>query len=129
MKLNHDFIPVVVGSKYCKDCELSDREHQTLGERNPHFTKLLEEIRELHDKKSRDYAESDNVYSNFEYAANVAGVSVDQVFGVLIGVKLARILNLLSGKTPLNESLLDSFRDLTTYCGIWTAYKMKQANA
>jgi len=95
--------------------------------RNPHYHKLLDKIRTLHDKKSYDYANV-NVFSNFEFAAQTAKCSVDQAFLVLIGVKIARLHELvLSGKTPNNETVMDTYEDLTNYCAIWTSYKMKLA--
>lgn len=92
--------------------------------RNPTFNNLLDELKELHDKKSHDYAQDANVYSNFELAADIAGVTVNQVFRVLIGVKLARLKELLSGPTkpPNNESIMDTFKDLTVYSGLMTSY-------
>ena len=88
------------------------------------FNDLMDEIKELHNKKNHDYANNDNPYSNFEYAANLVSDfkdPVDQVFASIIGIKLARLGQLLSGKTPNNESIQDTLRDLTCYCGIWTA--------
>lgn len=96
--------------------------------RNPHFHMLLDEIRILHDKKSHDYATDSNVFSNFEESAQVAGVTVEQAFLVLIGTKLSRLKQLLtSGKAPNNESVVDSYKDLTNYCAILTSYSMKKS--
>lgn len=90
---------------------------------------LLDEIVALHEKKAKDYAHSGDPYANFKAAAEVAaGFSgVDAVFATLIGVKLARIRELtMPGRVPNNESLDDSFIDLTNYCAIWTAYRRDQ---
>jgi hypothetical protein len=66
---------------------------------NPAFHALLSRMGETHDKKNHDYAEDGNPYSNFEFAAQFAGVSVQQVFDVMIGIKQARLLVLTqSGK-------------------------------
>ena len=95
--------------------------------RNPHYHKLLDKIRTLHDKKSIDYANA-NPFSNFEFAAQTAKCTIDQAFLVLIGVKISRLHELvLSEKTPNNESVMDTYEDLTNYCAIWTSYKMKLA--
>jgi hypothetical protein len=75
---------------------------------------LLDEMRALHDRKSHDYAEDGNPYSNFEFAAQLAEgfTGVDAVFAVLMGIKLARLRELTAkGKTPNNESIEDTRRD------------------
>ena len=93
--------------------------------RNKTFNNLMDSIKELHDKKNHDYANEDNPYSNFEFASLLIREftnPVDQSFACLIGIKLARLGQLLSGKEPNNESVEDTMRDLTTYCGIWAAY-------
>lgn len=87
---------------------------------------LLDEIVALHEKKAKDYAHSGDPYSNFRKAAQIAAgfTGVDAVFATLIGVKLARIQELTQpGRIANNESLDDSFIDLTNYCAIWTAYR------
>ncbi len=97
-------------------------------ERNPTFNKLLDEMKNIHDKKSRDYALENNVYSNFEFAAMYAGVTVQQAFDVLIGVKQARLLNLISsGKDPLNESVLDTMQDKAIYNALQTSYAIDKS--
>jgi hypothetical protein len=92
---------------------------------NETFNKLMDEIKELHNRKNHDYASDDNPYSNFEFAAKIVEQftnPVDQTFACMIGIKLARLGQLLGkGKEPNNESVRDTMRDLTTYCGIWTA--------
>lgn len=90
--------------------------------RNPHFKAILDEMLELHDRKSHDYSEDSNVYSNFEFSAQLANTTVMQVFQVLIGVKLARLGQLLVGKVPKNEGLEDTLMDLCVYCVLMFAY-------
>lgn len=97
--------------------------------RNPHYLKLIEKIKSVHESKSHDYAKEDNVFSNFEYAAKVAEIftnPVDKSFAVLIGVKLARLAELRSGKKAKNESLLDTIEDMTNYSAIWGSMVMKE---
>lgn len=94
---------------------------------NPKFRMLLTEMQELHDVKNHDYAEDGNPYSNFEYAARLADgfTGTDAVFAVLIGVKLARLRELLSkGKAPNNESIGDTRRDLAVYAALWASYAL-----
>jgi hypothetical protein len=87
------------------------------------FDKALTKMKEVHDKKSADYANDENRYANFEYAAKFAGVTVDQVFAVLIGVKEARLLELqTAGKTAVNESIEDTRLDAAVYAVLRYSY-------
>jgi hypothetical protein len=94
---------------------------------NPKYDAVIRRITALHTKKSQDYAQDANKYSNFEYAAGVGERftdPVDRVFATMIGIKLARIAELrASSKTPQNESLRDSFDDLANYAVIWCSYQ------
>lgn len=92
---------------------------------NPKFHNLLAKMGEIHDRKNHDYAANNNPYSNFEEAAGVAMgfTGVDAVFAGLIGVKLARLRQLKSGKEPNNESVQDSFLDLAVYAALWASYQ------
>lgn len=93
---------------------------------NPRYDALLGVLRDLHDAKAHDYAQAANPYSNFEYAAAVSARftdPVDRVFATMLGIKLARLAELTStGKTPQNESLQDTRRDLANYALIWASY-------
>lgn len=107
------------------------------GDRMPsqEFSDLMKELDELHKRKSHDYSHETNPFSNFERASVLISWfndPIDQVFAGIIGIKLARLSELSNGKEPNNESIDDSFSDLTCYCGLWTAYrrrKTKQTNA
>jgi hypothetical protein len=95
--------------------------------KNPKFAMLLDEMRDLHDKKNHDYAQDSNPYSNFEFAASVAEgfTGTDAVFAVMIGIKLARLKELTSkGKTPNNESVSDTRMDLAMYAALWASHAM-----
>lgn len=97
---------------------------------NPEFTKLLERMQEINDKKSGDYT-SAGPFQNFDRSAELASWfknNTDKAFVVLIGTKLARLATLLdSGKTPNNEPVSDSFLDLCTYCALWASYHATMA--
>lgn len=98
--------------------------------RNPIYHEILSKMKTLHENKSHDYAQDSNVFSNFEIAGNLASHfkdPVDNSFVNLIGVKIARLSELLSGKTPKNESIEDTFIDLANYCAIWGSYRIKRA--
>ena len=103
-----------------------DSPARRLGSGNPRFDAVVERVTELHARKSHDYAQATNPYSNFEYAAMVADRftdPIDRVFAVMVGIKLARIAELRSsGKSPKNESIRDSYDDLFAYTGIWASY-------
>jgi hypothetical protein len=93
---------------------------------NPKYHALIEALADLHDRKSHDYAQADNPYSNFEYAATVSEPftdPVDRVFVTQLAIKLARLAELTAaGKTPNNESVQDTRRDLANYALIWASY-------
>ena len=90
---------------------------------NPKFDRLIEKIRSIHDKKNADYATAQNPYSNFEETAEFAGITVDKVFAVLIGIKEARLKELTSsGKIPNNESIQDTRIDAAVYAVLRASY-------
>ena len=64
--------------------------------------------------KGEDYANED-VLSNFKTAGANCSISAEQQCLSLIATKVARLGNLLSGKTPNNESVSDSILDLSNY--------------
>lgn len=64
--------------------------------------------------KGEDYANED-VLSNFKSAGANIGISAELQCLSLIATKVARLGNLLSGKTPNNESVSDSILDLSNY--------------
>ena len=74
--------------------------------------------------KNRDYR-IDGEFSNFEFAADVAEVTTIDVMLTQIGIKLGRIRGL--SRTPNNESLEDSVKDLAGYAVILYAYLMSKS--
>ena len=91
--------------------------------RNPRFDAVLARIHDTHEKKNSDYADDSNPYSNFEGAAHLAGQTVDQVFHTLLGIKMERLRQLMTGKKPNYESLDDTLLDLATYAALWLSYR------
>ena len=81
-------------------------------------TKLLAEFyaekKNILKLKGEDYANED-VLSNFKSAGANCGISAELQCLSLIATKVARLGNLLSGKTPNNESISDSILDLSNY--------------
>ena len=90
--------------------------------RNPRYTQLLAKMAALHDAKNHDYAEDGSPFSNFEFAAQFAGVTVDQVFDVMIGIKQARLAVLQKKEAPNFESLHDTRVDQANYAALKAAY-------
>jgi hypothetical protein len=92
----------------------------------PGFLELLKKMEVIHLKKNDDYAANNNAFENFTRSAELVSwftKDIDRVFVTLIGTKLARLATLLNkGGQPNNESIEDSFLDLTTYCALWTSY-------
>lgn len=103
--------------------EIGDREL-----RNPVHSEILDRCKELHEAKSHDYSQDDNVFSNFEYAAKVSEIftdPVDRVFATMIAIKMARLAELLKGKTPKHESIEDTVVDMVNYNAIWGSYTIR----
>lgn len=91
------------------------------------YGQVLIELYSLHMRKAEDYAALSNPYSNFEASARYANTSVDKAFDVLIGTKIARLLNLKgSCNSPNNESIEDTEIDLANYILLKKAYKKHQ---
>lgn len=90
--------------------------------RNPVFNEILDKMKRVHDKKNEDYADSSNPYSNFENTAKLTGLTVGQVFHVMISIKVERLRQLASGKTPNFESMEDTILDMANYCALWLSW-------
>lgn len=93
------------------------------------FHELIDKCKAIHNSKSHDYASEDNSFSNFEQAAFIVGLfnkPIDQVFAGIIGIKVSRLGQLLNGKIPKNESIEDSFIDLSNYSLLWAAYHKRE---
>lgn len=93
---------------------------------SPLFYDLLQEMGDTHDKKSHDYANNDNPYGNYHFAGQVASIFAhspnDMGFAGRIAEKMYRIANLeKSGKTPNNESVEDTERDIAVITTLWMA--------
>ena len=88
---------------------------------------VLADMEALVASKCHDYADDANVYSNFEGSARIAGVSVETVFHVMIGIKIERLRQLASGKVANHESLEDTLMDAANYFALWIGYRRQQA--
>lgn len=90
---------------------------------NPEFYKMLEQMGEMHDKKSHDYASDDNPCGNYHFAGMLSQLFKnpdDAGFVGRIGEKLFRLATLENGrKTPKNESVEDTEIDICTIVVLW----------
>ncbi len=89
---------------------------------------VFDRMRATVESKANDYADDSNVYSNFEGAAHLAGITVDEVFMVLIGVKVERLRQLMAGKEPNHEAIDDTRIDLANYAALWQGYAEQEAS-
>lgn len=82
---------------------------------HPEFYKLVEEIKEIHSKKNRDYA-GDDPLSNLRLCEQFG---IPPWLGVLVRMsdKYSRIVQLASGKQPAvkEEKITDTLKDLAVY--------------
>jgi hypothetical protein len=75
--------------------------------------------------KNEDYAPTTE-FSNFEKAAEFAGVTVDEAISVMIGIKQTRAEALADGRQVNNEALDDTLLDWQNYINILRAWRTKQ---
>lgn len=97
----------------------------TLEEQIRYFDKFTDAQSDTMLKKGNDYSNSDRL-SNFKQVASITGQTSEQVCLVLIGIKVARLGQLLSGKTPNNESIDDSILDLANYTVLLSMLRNEQ---
>jgi len=86
----------------------------------------LEELGAVLKRKNSDYKVTSSEFSNFHYAADVAGISTRDAMLTQIGIKLGRLKGLTqSGKNPEWESIEDTAKDLAGYAVILYAYYLE----
>lgn len=84
-----------------------------------HFKIFTGKQKKLLASKGNDYADKD-MLQNFKQVGYITNLKPEVIALVLIGVKVARLGNLLNGnlqngKQPKNESVKDSVMDLCNY--------------
>lgn len=87
------------------------------------FRRLLDEVLELHAKKSHDYASDSDPCGNYHFAGMLGKLfdnPDDAGFVARFGEKLYRLANLENnGKVPLNEAVWDTEVDMVVIIALW----------
>ena len=82
---------------------------------HPRFYEILEELRDLHDRKNNNYAEDSDPLSNLRECERMGLPPYMGVF-VRLGDKYSRIAELAKGKPDLvGESIFDTLKDNAIY--------------
>jgi len=97
---------------------------------SPEFYKILEQMGEIHNKKSHDYASNDNPFGNYHFAGMLGSLfhdSRDVGFITRLGEKLFRLANLQNRRVnPVNESIEDTETDICVICALWVASRRER---
>ncbi len=94
---------------------------------HPEFEKILDEIRELHRRKSADYGNKEDLFANIN-ASKEFGIPAWLGAMVRANDKVSRIKTYANKKTLANESLEDSLLDLAAYAIISLVLFREQNN-
>ena len=91
------------------------------------ITLAMNNLADILATKNSDY-KLNSEFSNFYFAADVAGISASDVMLAQIGIKIGRIKGLTSDplKDVNYESLLDTYQDLAGYAILLYALKLKE---
>ena len=81
---------------------------------NVSFSMILDELQELHDKKSADYGRTEDPYANVRASEDFG---IDGWIGSLIRAndKMRRLQKAATGDILTNESIEDSLLDMAVY--------------
>lgn len=79
-------------------------------------------------RKNSDYKVTSSEFSNFHFAADMAGLSAQDVMLAQIGIKLGRLRGLLDTSKDVNyEAIEDTVMDLAGYAVILYAYQIEMS--
>lgn len=87
------------------------------------FDEQVRSLRNTLALKNADYANTKDVYANFNRVSTMTGIPVRQIFLVMIGIKVARLSELATGKEVKNEPMADSLLDLNGYTTLWKVWE------
>lgn len=91
------------------------------------FELAIAKIKEIHNRKKADYSSREDRYSNFRLAGIFSDLPPWKTFEVLIGVKQARLIELLKpGRTCYNEPIEDTLLDRAIYSILAYTFFMKE---
>ncbi len=88
-----------------------------MNEGDPRFRALLREIGQLHDQKQADYGTGEDPFANVR-ASREFGVPPWIGAMIRLNDKITRVKSFIQHGHLVNESLIDSFRDIMVYAGI-----------
>lgn len=110
-KLNHKFTSFATGGAM----EIKEEKEKLSG--HPMFYEILEEMKQIHATKNKDYGGGDPL-GNFKTSAESLGVSPFKGVLVRMSDKWSRISNIVkSGETHVkDETIEDTLKDLACYC-------------
>lgn len=84
---------------------------------------LYQQMSDLLVSKGSDYSGENDTFKNFKVSSQLLDMPVEKVILTRLMDKVSRVSSLLSsGKTPHNESLEDSYRDLLGYATLLYLY-------
>ena len=80
------------------------------------FEELLEDMKEIHDKKRHDYANEDDIFANFSHS-ELAGIPSWKGTAIRLGDKFSRLMEFAKKETleVKDESIKDTLLDLANY--------------
>jgi hypothetical protein len=97
---------------------------------SPIFYELIQQMAQIHDKKSHDYASDNDPFANYKFAGMLSKLfnnADDSGFIGRIGEKLYRLANLEnSQKSPSNESIADTEVDICVIVALWVAMRRER---
>lgn len=88
----------------------------------------LENLGYVLQRKNSDYKVTSSEFSNFHFAADMSGLSAQDVMLAQIGIKLGRLRGLLDSSKDVNyEAIEDTVMDLAGYAVILYAYQIEMS--
>ena len=80
------------------------------------FEELLEDMKEIHDKKRHDYANENDIFANFRHS-ELAGIPAWKGTAIQLGDKFSRLMEFAKKETleVKDESIKDTLLDLANY--------------
>ena len=89
---------------------------KNMNKQSKRFYEIIDVIKELHDKKQHDYADTDDIFANFRLS-ELAGTPAWQGSVIRMGDKYARICNFIKkGEFKFKEeNIKDTLMDMAIY--------------